>query len=70
MANEIVAADWTVDRATGDVRYVGADHAGAATYSTVINFHRWLQALADDAVAVPASGDELDITNTDPSRRV
>jgi len=65
----MVAADWTVTRSTKVVAYIGADHAGAATYATVIEFHRWLQALADDAVAIPASSDQLDITNTDPSRR-
>jgi len=65
----MVAADWTVTRSTKVIAYIGADHAGAATYATVIEFHRWLQALADDAVAVPASTDQLDITNTDPSRR-
>ena len=65
----MVAADWTVTRSTKVIAYIGADHAGAATYATVIEFHRWLQALADDAVATPASSDQLDITNTDPSRR-
>lgn len=66
----IVATDWTIDRITGNIRYVGNDHNGASpSYATVIQFHRWLQGLADDAVATAASGDELDITNTDPSRR-
>lgn len=66
----IVASDWTVTRATGDIRYVGDDHSGGSpSYATVIEFHRWLQGLADDAVSVPASSDELDITNVDPSRR-
>ena len=65
----LTAGDWTITRADGNIRYTGADHNGAATYATVIEFHRWLQGLADDAVAVPASNDELDITNTDPSRR-
>lgn len=66
----IVAADWTIDRITGNIRYVGNDHGGASpSYATVIQFHRWLQGLADDAVAAAGSGDELDITNTDPSRR-
>ncbi len=63
----LVAGDWTVTRASGNIRYTGADHNGAATYATVIEFHRWLQGLADDAVSV--GDDELDITNTDPSRR-
>lgn len=68
MANEIVATDWTIDRATKVIAYTGDDHGGASpSYSTVIEFHRWLQGLADDAVAV--GDDELDITNVDPSRR-
>lgn len=64
----IVATDWTVTRSNGNVRYIGDDHGGVApSYATVIEFHRWLQGLADDAVA--SGDDELDITNTDPSRR-
>lgn len=63
----IVASDWTITRATKVIAYTGADHDGAASYATVIQFHRWLQDLADDAVA--SGDDELDITNTDPSRR-
>lgn len=64
----LTSTDWTVDRATGDIRYIGDDHHEAApSYATVIEFHRWLQSLADDAVAT--GDDELDITNTDPSRR-
>lgn len=66
----IVAADWTIDRATKVIAYVGDDHTGTSpSYATVIQFHRWLQSLADDEYAIPSSGDELDITNTDPSRR-
>ena len=66
----IDATDWTIVRSTGDVRYTGNDHdGGSPTYATVIQFHRFLQDLADDAVSVPASGDELDITDEDPSRR-
>jgi hypothetical protein len=64
----ITAADWSVDRASGNVRYIGDDHnVGSPTYATVIEFHRWLQDLADDAVS--AGDDELDITDTDPSAR-
>ncbi len=64
----IVAADWTVTRSTKVVAYIGDDHGGASpSYATVIEFHRWLQGLADNALA--AGDDELDITNTDPSRR-
>lgn len=65
----IVAADWTVTRATGVIDYTGADHAGAATYATVIEFHRFLADLADDAEFVAASGDEVDIVDNTPSDR-
>lgn len=64
----LTATDWTVDRATGNIRYTGDDHGGASpSYATVIEFHRWLQELADDAVAT--GDDELDITNVNPSQR-
>jgi hypothetical protein len=67
----IVAADWSVDRATGAIRYIGDDHVrfGGTTpsYATVIEFHRWLQDLADDASF--AGNDELDITDVTPSER-
>jgi hypothetical protein len=46
----------------GDIRWVGA----SATY-TVLEFHRWLQDLADDAQA--AGDDILDITDLTPSER-
>jgi hypothetical protein len=67
----IVAGDWSVDRATGNIRYIGDDHVrfGGATpsYATVIEFHRWLADLADDASF--AGNDELDITDNTPSER-
>lgn len=64
----IDATDWTIDESTKVIQYVGDDHGGASpTYATVIEFHRWLQSLADDAVA--SGDDELDITKADPSRR-
>jgi len=116
----MVDGDWSVDRATGNIRYIGFDHsptttvnagsfvtgdyyqirsvgttdftlvgaasntvglrfeatgAGtgtgvatqAASYATVIQFHRWLQALADDPEF--AGDDELDIISSDPSAR-
>jgi hypothetical protein len=63
----IVAGDWSIDRTTKKIAYIGGDHGASPTYATVIEFHRWLQDLADDAVAT--GNDELDITNTDPSRR-
>jgi len=48
--------------ASGDIRYVGS----GATY-TVIQFHRWLGDLMDDAQA--AGNDVLDITDVDASQR-
>ncbi|KKQ91324.1 MAG: hypothetical protein UT14_C0015G0010 [Candidatus Shapirobacteria bacterium GW2011_GWE1_38_92] len=61
----LVATDWTITRGVAnDIRYVGGDHdgtGGTPSYATVIEFHRWLQGLADDAVA--AGDDELDITS-------
>lgn len=64
----MVDADWTFDRTTGDLRYVGGDHADSnPSYATVIQCHRWLQDLADDAVA--SGDDELDITYINPSSR-
>lgn len=64
----IVATDWTIDESTKVIQYVGDDHGDSTpSYATVIEFHRWLQALADDAVA--SGDDELDITKADPSRR-
>jgi hypothetical protein len=64
----IVATDWTVTRLNGNVRYVGAAHGDTlASYATVIELHRWLQDLADDASS--SGDDELDITDEDPSAR-
>lgn len=52
----------------GDIRYIGDAHGGASPgYYTVIEFHRFLQDLADDAVAV--GDDLLDITGDTPSER-
>jgi len=48
--------------ATGDIRHV----SGTTTY-TVLAFHRWLQDLADNAVA--SGNDLVDITSTTPSER-
>ena len=63
----LTASDWTVD-ASSNIRYIGAAHGAAgASYATVIELHRWLQDLADDA---SASGDDLlDITDLTPSGR-
>jgi hypothetical protein len=64
-----ITSDFTVN-ATGDIRYVGAAHGVAgAGYFPIIQFHRWLQDLADDAVASNASSDFLDITDKTPSER-
>ncbi len=65
----LIATDWTINRTTKKFAYTGGDHASSPTYATVIEFHRWAQSLADDAVAIASSEDELDITNTDPSKR-
>lgn len=59
------AADWTV-AVNGDVRWTGA---GTATDVTVLELHRWLNDLADDDVAVSASGDLHDITDDTSSER-
>jgi len=64
----IVASDWTVTRSTGNIRYIGHDHGGGSpSYATVIEFHRWLQDLADDASS--AGDDEIDMTDVLPSDR-
>jgi hypothetical protein len=64
-----VLADWSITRNAGDldVRYIGIDHTGAATYATTIELHRGLQALADDEV--DGSDDELSIIDKTPSDR-
>lgn len=63
-----VTADWSIDRQTKDIRYIGNDHTGAApSYATVIEFHRALQDFADDAGYT--GNDELDITDPTPSER-
>lgn len=63
----MVDADWTITRATGDIRYIGNDHGGSPTYATVIEFHRWLQDFADDEVSI--GDDEHDITDVTSSDR-
>lgn len=116
----MVDGDWSIDRATGNIRYIGYDHPGSSTitagsfvvgeyyqirnagstdftlvgaadsnvgtrfeatgvgsgtgdatqiasYATVIQFHRWLQAFADDAEF--SGDDELDIVDQNPSDR-
>jgi len=56
-----IATDFEV-QVDGDIRHV----SGTSTY-TVLEFHRWLQDLADDAQA--AGDDILDITDLTPSER-
>jgi hypothetical protein len=64
----MVDGDWTITRSTGAIAYTGDDHGGASpSYATVIQFHRWLQDFADDAVS--SGDDELDITDATPSDR-
>lgn len=54
--------DFTVDL-NGDIRYTG----GGSTYYSVLEIHRFLQALADDEQM--SGNDLLDITSADPSDR-
>lgn len=62
-----IQTDIAID-SSGNIYYTGAVHGAAgAGYYTVIELHRYLQDLADDAVA---SGDDLiDITSITPSDR-
>ena len=63
-----IADDFAVD-ASGNITYVGAAHGAAgAGYYTTIQFHRWLQDIADDATPATAN-DLLDITSATPSDR-
>jgi len=57
-----IDGDFTV-ALNGDIRYTG----GGSTYFTVLELHRFLQDLADDAEA--SGNDLLDITSTKPSER-
>lgn len=64
----IVAADWKVTRSTKVFDYIGTDHGvAAASYATVIEFHRWAQGLADDNTS--SGDDQLDKTDPLPSSR-
>lgn len=63
-----VAADWTITRANGNIRYIGDAHAGTApTYATGIELHRALQDFADQEV--DSGDDELSIIDNVPSQR-
>jgi len=59
------ASKWQV-QTNKAIRYIGGDHGTATTnYVTVLELHRWLQDLADDA---SVSGDDfMDITTVNPS---
>jgi hypothetical protein len=61
-----IATDFAINATTKVVTYTGAAHgASGAGYYTVLEFHRWLQDLADDA---GASGDDfMDISRATPS---
>jgi hypothetical protein len=72
----MVDADWSIDRATGDIRYIGDDHtlsAGSPSYATVIQFHRWIQEFADNEAYDSGGADtdniEVDIIDKNPSNR-
>lgn len=55
--------------ASGNITYTGAAHGAAgAGYYTTIQFHRWLQDIADDATPATAN-DLVDITSATPSDR-
>jgi hypothetical protein len=62
------ATDWAVT-ADKKIQYIGTDHGTAgANYVTVLELHRWLQDIADDAsVADHGNDDYLDITTLNPS---
>lgn len=63
-----IADDFAV-AANGNITYTGAAHGAAgAGYYSVIEFHRWLSDIADDAVAATAD-DLVDITSSTPSDR-
>ena len=61
-----IAADFAINSTTKVISYTGAAHAASgAGYYTVLELHRWLQDLADDA---GSSGDDyMDISRATPS---
>lgn len=61
-----IATDFAINASTKVISYGGAAHgASGAGYYTVLELHRWLQDLADDA---GASGDDfMDISRETPS---
>jgi hypothetical protein len=59
------ASKWQV-RSDKSIRYIGGAHGTAtANYVTVLELHRWLQDLADDASI--SNDDYMDITTVNPS---
>lgn len=53
-------------RSDRSIRYIGPDHGAAgANYVTVLELHRWLQDMADDASM--SADDFMDITGANPS---
>jgi len=72
----MVDADWSIDRATKVIAYIGDDHTlsgGTPSYATVIQFHRWVQDFADNEAYNSGGADtdniELDIIDINPSTR-
>ena len=62
------ATHLTIDRQTKVIDYTGPDHGtGTASYYTAIEFHRWIQGLADDPTS--SGDDEMDSTDVLPSTR-
>lgn len=60
-----IATDFEIQN-DADIRYIGAAHGvSGAGYYTVLELHRWLQDLADDASS--AGDDFMDITRNTPS---
>lgn len=63
-----IGTDFEIQNLTKNIRYIGGAHgASGAGYYSVIELHRWLQDLADDASSTP--DDYLDITKDNPSDR-
>jgi len=61
------ASKWRVNT-DKTIEYMGPDHTTAGTnYVTVLELHRWLQDLADDASATP--DDYMDITKDTPTEK-
>ena len=63
-----VTTDWSINRTTGAITYIGDDHAGGSpSYATVIECHREWQNFADNLTST--GDDELDMTDENPSAR-